>query len=326
MIRRKTVMTGMALALIASPGLRAQPSTAMSRIGLLRPIDTLTPQEAQRQAALRAGLRELGWIEGKNLVIDIRYAGVNPQRQRERAAELKALPVALILASGTITIGAARDGAPGVPIVMINAGDPVGAGLVASLARPGGLLTGTSAAGEEILPKQLELLAAAVPQLKRVSVLMNSANPANKLFFDALAARASTLGVALARINVSSVGELDGAIARAKGGALLVLGDPMFGQNLPHVVELTQGHKVPAMFGGRAYVAAGGLMSYLSAEAWHFRSAAGYVDKILKGAKPADLPVMQPTEFELIINLGTARAMGITIPQALLLRADEVIQ
>ena len=326
MIRRKTVMTGLALALIASPGLRAQPSTAMSRIGLLRPIDTLTPQEAQRQAALRAGLRELGWIEGKNLVIDIRYAGVNPQRQRERAAELKALPVALILASGTITIGAARDGAPGVPIVMINAGDPVGAGLVASLARPGGLLTGTSAAGEEILPKQLELLAAAVPQLKRVSVLMNSANPANKLFFDALSARASTLGVALERINVSSVGELDGAIARAKGSALLVLGDPMFGQNMPHVVELTQRHKVPTMFGGRAYVAAGGLMSYLSAEAWHFRSAAGYVDKILKGAKPADLPVMQPTEFELIINLGPARAMGITIPQALLLRADEVIQ
>ena len=329
MIRRKTVMTGLALALIASPGLRAQPSTAMSRIGLLRPVDTLTPQEAQRQAALRAGLRELGWIEGKNLVIDIRYAGVNPQRQRELAAELKALPVALILASGTITIRAARDGAPGVPgvpIVMINAGDPVGAGLVASLARPGGLLTGTSAAGDETLPKQLELLAAAVPQLKRVSVLMNSANPANKLFFDALAARASTLGVALERVTVSSVAELDGAIARAKGGALLVLGDPMFGQNLLRVVELTQGHKVRTMFGGRAYVAAGGLMSYLSAEAWHYRSAAGYVDKLLKGAKPADLPVMQPTEFELVINLKTARMLGLTLPPSLLLRADEVIQ
>ena len=326
MIQRKTFMTGMALALIAAPGLRAQPSAAMSRIGLLRPFDTLTPQEAQRQAALRAGLRELGWIEGKNLVIDIRYAGVNPQRQRELAAELKALPVALILASGTITIRAARDGAPGVPIVMINAADPIGAGLVASLARPGGLLTGTSAAGDEVLPKQLELLAAAVPQLKRVSVLMNSANPANKLFFDALAARASTLGVALERVTVSSVGELDGAIARAKGGALLVLGDPMFGQNLPHVVELTQRHKVPAIFGGRAYVAAGGLMSYLSAEAWHFRSAAGYVDKLLKGAKPADLPVMQPTEFELVINLGTARALGLTLPPSLLLRAAEVIQ
>ena len=188
------------------------------------------------------------------------------------------------------------------------------------------MLTGTSAAGDETLPKQLELLAAAVPQLKRVSVLMNSANPANKLFFDALAARASTLGVALERVTVSSVGELDGAMARAKGSALLVLGDPMFGQNMLRVVELTQRHKVPTMFGGRAYVAAGGLMSYLSAEAWHFRSAAGYVDKILKGAKPADLPVMQPTEFELIINLKTARAMGITIPPSLLLRAAEVIQ
>ena len=149
-----------------------------------------------RPWTLLAGLRDLGWVEGKNLAIEIRWAGVNPQRQRELAAELKALPVALIIALGTITIRAARDGAPGVPVVMVNAGDPVGAGFVASLARPGGDLTGTSAAGEEVLAKQLELLSAAVPQLKRVSVLMNSANPANGFFFDAMSSRAKTLGLA----------------------------------------------------------------------------------------------------------------------------------
>ena len=164
-------------------------------------------------------------------MIETRWAGPNPQRQRELAAELKALPVALIIAPGTIPIHAARDGAPGVPVVMVNAGDPVGAGFVASLARPGGDLTGTSAAGEEVLAKQLELLSAAAPELKRVSVLMNSANPANGFFFDALAARAKTLGLQLDRIDVTGEGELDGAITRAKGGALVVLGDPMLGRN-----------------------------------------------------------------------------------------------
>ena len=173
-------------------------------------------------------MRDLGWVEGKNLVIEIRWAGVNPQRQRELAAELKALPVALILAFGTTAIRAARDGAPGLPIVMINAGDPVGAKFVASLARPGGDLTGTSAAGEEVLSKQVELLSAAVPQLKRVSVLMSSANPANGFFFDAMSLRAKTLGLRLDRIDVAVEGELDGAIARAKGGALVVVNDPMF--------------------------------------------------------------------------------------------------
>jgi len=275
---------------------------------------------------LRMGLRDLGWVEGKNLLIETRWAGVNPQRQRELAAELKALPVALILAPGTITIRAARDGAPGLPVVMINAGDPVGAGFVASLARPGGDLTGTSAAGEEVLAKQVELLSAAVPQLKRVSVLMNSANPANGFFFDAMSLRAKTLGLRLDRIDVAVEGELDGAIARAKGRALVVVGDPMFLRHRVHIIELTLRSQVPSVFGGREYVAAGGLMSYSSSNAWHWRSAASFVDKILKGAKPADIPVEQPTKFELVINLKTAKTLGITIPQSLLLRADEVIQ
>jgi putative ABC transport system substrate-binding protein len=304
----------------------AQQAGKVFRIGLLVPETEPTSTVRIELEALRTGLRDLGWVEGKNLIIETRWAGVNPQRQRELAAELKALPVALILALGTSTIAAARDGAPGLPVVMINAGDPVGARFVASLARPGGDLTGTSAAGEEVLAKQVELLSAAVPKLRRVSVLMSSTNPANGFFFDAMSLRAKTLGLRLDRIDVAVEGELDGAIARAKGGALIVVNDPMFLRLRVHIIELTLRSKVPSAFGRREYVAAGGLMSYVSSSAWHWRSAAGFVDKILKGTKPADIPVEQPTKFELLINLKTAKALGITIPQSVLQRADEVIQ
>lgn len=327
MIDRRTFVALVASTCLLQPlAIRAQQDGKALRIGLLAP--TTEPRSGSRidLAALRTGLRELGWVEGKNLIIEIRWAGENPQRQRELAAELKALPVALILAPGTITIRAARDGAPRLPVVMINAGDPVGAGFVASLARPGGDLTGTSAAGEEVLAKQLELLSAAVPQLKRVSVLMNSANPANGFFFGAMSLRATTLGLRLDRINVAAADELEKAIARAKGGALVVVGDPMFFQNRASITDLAVRSQVPSVFGGREYVAAGGLMSYLSSNAWHWRTAASFVDKILKGAKPADIPVEQPTQFELVINVKTAKALGVTIPQSLLARADEVIQ
>jgi putative tryptophan/tyrosine transport system substrate-binding protein len=324
---RRTFVTLVAGACLVEPrAVRAQQTGKVFRIGLLAPRSGPTPGDRIDLDALRIGLRDLGWVEGRNLLIETRWAGTDPQRQRELAAELKALPVALILALGTTTTSAARDGAPGVPIVMVNAGDPVGAGFVASLARPGGDLTGTSAAGEEVLAKQLELLSAAVPQLKSVSVLMNGANPANGFFFDAMSLRAKTLGLRLARVDIAAEGELDGAIARAKGGGLVVVGDPMFFRYRAHIIDLTLRSKVPSVFGGREYVAAGGLMSYLSSNAWHWRSAAGFVDKILKGVKPADIPVEQPTKFDLTINLKTAKALGIAIPPSLLQRADEVIQ
>ena len=201
--RRRFVILLAGACLLEPLALRAQPAGKVFRIGLLIPDVGPTPWRRDAAEALVAGLRDLGWVEGKNLVTETRWAGTDPQRQREMAAELKALPVSLIIAPGTITIRAARDGAPGVPVVMVNAGDPVGAGLVASLARPRGDLTGTSAAGEEVLAKQVELLSAAVPQLKRVSVLMNSANPANAFFFDAMAPRAKTLGLQLDRIDVT---------------------------------------------------------------------------------------------------------------------------
>jgi len=324
---RRTFVTFVAGTCLLEPlAVRAQQAGTVSRIGLLAPATEQTPGGRIAMEELRMGLRDLGWVEGKNLLLETRWAGENPQRQRELAAELKAVPVALILALGTTTIRAARDGARGLPVVMINAGDPVGAGFVASLARPGGDLTGTSAAGEEVLAKQVELLSAAVPQLKRVSVLMNRSNPANGFFFDAMLLRAKTLSLRLDRIDVAVEGELDGAIARAKGGALVVVGDPMFFRRHVHIIELTLRSKVPSVFGGREYVAAGGLMSYLSSNAWHWRTAASFVDKILKGAKPANIPVEQPTKFELLINLKTAKALGITVPPTLIARADEVVE
>ncbi len=313
MVNRRTFVTLIAGTCLLGPlAVRAQQSDKVVRIGLLAPSTGPTPGDRIDLDELRRGLRDLGWVEGKNLLIEVRWAGANPQRQRELAAELKALPVALILALGTAAIGAAHDGAPGVPIVMINAGDPVGSKFVTSLARPGGDLTGTSAAGEEVLSKQVELLSAAVPQLKRVSVLMNSANPANGFFFDAMSSRAKTLGLSLDRIDVAAEGELDGAIARAKGGALVVVNDPMFFPNRVRIIELTLRSQVPSSFGGREYVAAGGLMSYLSSNAWHWRTAASFVDKILKGAKPADIPVEQPTKFDLVLNLKTAKRSALS--------------
>jgi len=271
-------------------------------------------------------LRDLGWVEGRNLVIEKRFVDDIPQRGRELAAALQALPVALILASGTTMIRSARDGAPATPIVMINAGDALGSGFIASLSRPGGNLTGTTAAGEEVLAKQLELLSLAAPQAKTIGVLLNRANPANGFFVNALSARARELRLQLERIEIEQAGELDAAFARAKGAPLLVIGDPMFNRERTRIAELAIAQRVPGIFGAREYVAAGGLMFYNSSYAWHWRTAATFVDKILKGAKPADLPVQQPTQFELVINLRTAKAIGIAIPPALLQRADEVVE
>ena len=324
---RRTFVAVMAGACLLEPlAVRAQQTSKIFRIGLLAPYTGPISGHRIDTEELRTALRDLGWVEGNNVVTEIRWAGIDPQRQRKLAAELKALPVAVILAFGTAAIRSAHDGAPGLPIVMINAGDPVGAKFVASLARPGGDLTGTSAAGEEVLSKQVELLSAAVPQLKRATVLMSSGNPANGFFFDAMSTRAKALGLRLERVDVAVEGELDGAVARAAGGALVVVNDPMFYENRARIVELTLRSRVPSSFGGREFVAAGGLISYLSSNAWHWRSAASFVDKILKGAKPADIPVEQPTKFELTINLKTAKALGITIPQPLLQRADEVIR
>jgi ABC-type uncharacterized transport system substrate-binding protein len=307
----------------APAGGAAAHGSAPTRASLARPAPRL---DAMYRELLAGTLRELGWTEGRNLTLEVRYAGVDPERQRKAAAALKALPVAAIVVPGSPTIRAVHEGAPGVPIVMVYAGDPIGSGFIATLARPGGDLTGTSAAGEEVLAKQLELLAAAVPRLQRVGVLMNSANSANDFFFRAMSSRARELGLRLERIEVAGPAELETAVARARGGGLIVLGDPMFAQQRSRIVETIRRAGIPAIFGRREFVTDGGLMSYVSSNDWHWRRAARFVDKILRGARPADLPVEQPTVFELTINMKTARALGLAIPQQLLLRADEVIE
>lgn len=319
MINRHGFLIWLVLSLFAAPRASAQTGTRLAHIGWLR-----SDAGQSLDDELRGVLRELGWVEGRNLRTETRVAD-NPRRGREQAAELQALPVALIVAVSTPLIRAARDGAPATPIVMVNAGDALGSGFVASLARPGGLLTGATSAGEETLAKQLELLSSVAPQARKIGVLMNPANSAKDFFFQALSARAQLLGVPLERIEVTRDSEFDTAVARAKGGALLVVGDAMFSRRRTRIAELSIKHRVPGIFVTREDVLAGGPMSYNTGRTWHIRQAAGYVDKILNGTKPGDLPVQQPTHWELAINLKTAKAMGITIPQSLRLRADEVI-
>ena len=313
--------------LVEAFAVRAQEPGNFFRIGLIIPetAEAASAFAAELQA-LREGLRALGWVEGKSIVIETRWAGPNPQPQRQVAAQLKALPVALILALGTTSIASARDGAPGLPVVMIQAGDPIGSRFVASLGRPGGNLTGTSQAGEEVLSKHVELLAAALPTLRRVGVLLNRANPANAFFFDAISRRAKSLDLRVDRIEVAAEDQIDSAVSRAAGGAMLVVNDPMFLVRRADIAAQALRSKVPSVFGRRDYVAVGGLMSFNSSSVWHWRSAAGFVDKILKGTKPGDIPVEQPTKFELVINLKTAKLLGITFPQSLLQFADEKIE
>ncbi len=291
----------------------------------MRRVGVLYPGASPRlDNEFRGALLELGWAEGRNLEI-VRASTTEPAPMADAVAQLRAQRVELIAASGTTAIRAARDGAPDIPIVMINAGDAVGAGFVQSLRRPGGRLTGTSAGGEEVLAKQLELLQQAAPRSKRVGWLMNVANPANDFFHRTLTERARQLSLQAVRIEVGKPSEIEPALSASGVQSLLVLGDPMFNARPSLVAGAALRLRLPTMFGTRAFVAAGGLMHYNSSYAWHFRTAAVFVDKILRGARPGDLPVQQPTEFELTVNQQTATALGLALPQALLLRANEVL-
>jgi putative ABC transport system substrate-binding protein len=324
----RRVFAGLAVtALLGLPVIAmAQEMGKVSRIGALLPWIGPTPGDFAYLESERPRLRALGWVEGQNLFVERRWAGIDPTRYRQVAAELKALKVALIITTGAPAIRAARDGAPGVPIVMVNAGDPVASGFANSLAHPGGDLTGTSAAGDEIIVKQLSLLLRVAPHAKKVTVLISATRHENDLSKDLLTAAAKSSDVKIELIYVTRVEELDAAVARAIDGVLLVIPDPMFGPHFEHIAEQAIRAKVPAALPALRFVRAGGLMSFIAPEMWHWEKSASYWDKILRGAKPADLPIEQPTQFELAINLKTARALGLTIPQSVLLLADEVIQ
>jgi len=308
---------------------KAQQAAKIARIGYLAGNLAAAPR---LEEALRQGLRDLGYVEGRNVVIEIRDAEGKPERLPALAAELVALKVDVIVAPNTPQALAAKQATRTLPIVFSFVADPVASGLVTSLARPGGNVTGLSSLSPELVGKRLELLTQAVPGVSRVAVLWQPGFQGERTDKDMLkgadvAARA--LGVRLQFVEAQGPADIDRAFSdmtRARAGALTVVGNTMFITERRRLVDLAAKNRLPAVYARREYVDAGGLMSYGSNIADLFRRTATYVDKILKGAKPADLPVEQPTKFELVINLKTAKALGLTIPPALLGRADEVIQ
>src|SRR3989441_936324 len=317
-------------ALLAAPlAAEAQQAAKAARLGYLAADRAANPH---LQEAFRQGLRELGYVEGRNLVIEYRDAEGKLERFPALAAELVALKVDVIVASGTLAALAAKQATRTVPIVFSPAADPVASGLVTSVARPGGNVTGLSLLYSELVGKWLEQLKQAIPGVSRVAVLWQPGAFGERTEKDMLkgaevAARA--LGVQLHFVEARGPESFDRAFSemtRARAGALTVLSSNMFVSERRRLVDLAAKNRLPAMYNVREYVDAGGLMAYGPNLADLYRRAATYVDKILKGAKPGDLPVEQPTKFELVINLKTAKALGLTIPHSLLLRADQLIQ
>ena len=276
-----------------------------------------------------APLRDLGWIEGKNLVIEYRYAGERAELLPRLAAELIRLKVEIIVTSGTDAAVAARDATTRIPIVMYSAGDPVGAGLVASLSAPGGNITGFSILATELDIKRLEVLRALLPTVQRVGALVNPTNPISKVGRKKYEEAFRALGMQPLFIDVAAASGLGNAfaeLARRRAQALVVSQDNLFGANSVSIMRASVEHALPTMVGSRGMVEDGGMVSYTYSGDERSRRFAYFIDKILRGARPGDLPIEQPTKFELIINLKTAKALGLTIPQSVLLRADEVIQ
>ena len=333
-MRRIVLAVALAFSVLLAP-LAADAQQAAGkvyRIGFLSVLGAPTPSTpAGVLEAFRQGLRELGWVEGQNIVIDYRFAEGRFDRLPALAAELVRLKVDIIVAVATQGVAAAKNATETIPIVMISgSADPVGLGFIASLARPGGNVTGLSySVGPEILGKGLELLKEIVPKVRRVAILSNPASPVQPLFIREVKVAARSLGVQLQLLEARGPNEFDGAfaaMAKERVGALLVVADSIFILHRTRLADLAARSRLPAIYGYREHVEAGGLMSYGPSVRDLFRRAATFVDKILKGAKPADLPVEQPTKFELVINLKTAKALGLTIPPSVLIRADEVIQ
>ena len=302
----------------------AQQPAKVPRIAVLSPADL--PHLIQ---AFRQGLRDLGYVEGQNIAVEERHAGGRLDQLPDLAAELVRVKVDLIVTSGAPAARAAKQATSTIPIVMAQINDPVSLGLVPSLSKPGGNITGLANLHSELGAKQLELLKEAVPMLSRVVIIWNPNNPGAEMILKHLRHPSQVLGVTLHPVEVRDPKELASVfttMSKQPPSALLLPPDPFF---LPHgkqIADLAAKNRLPSMFGWRELVEAGGLMAYGPSIPDMFRRAAVYVDKILKGAKPGDLPVEQPTRFELVLNLKTAKALGLTIPQSLLIRADQVIQ
>ena len=327
-MNKKIIVFGLATAILASIHLaQAQQPGKVPRIGYL---DAAFPSTAPaRTEAFRQGLRELGYVEGKNIVIEWRYAEGKLDRMSDLAAELVRLKVDVIVTGGAASTRPAKEATVTITIVMAQDPDPVGNGFVASLARPGGNITGLSTLSPEISGKRLELLKEIVPRLARVAVLGSSTTPGNAQALREVELAAGALGVKLQYLDVLSPKDFETAFRAASEGradALLVLVSPIFISQRTQIAELAVKNRLPAIYPRQEYVEAGGLMTYCASTTDLTRRAATYVDKILKGAKPADLPVEQPVKFEFVINLKAAKQIGITIPPNVLARADRVIK
>jgi len=326
---RTFASTALLLAVAAAgPPADAQQAPKTAKIGIL---SATTPAAlAPSVEAFKQGLRELGWVEGKSFVLEVRYSEGKVERGSELARELVALKMHVIVTPADLSIAAIKRETQTIPIVMALSSDPVGAGFVASLARPGGNITGLSNISPELSGKRVELLREAVPGLSRLALLWNPEVRGAVLDYKEAASAARSLRVEVQSVEVSRAEDLDRAfstITSWRAQALMLPGiNPVGFANRAQIVSFAQRNRLPSMFPTKEYVDSGGLMSYGPSLVDLFRRTAGYVDKILKGAKPADLPVQQPTKFELVINLKTAKALSLTLPQSLLRRADEVIQ
>jgi putative ABC transport system substrate-binding protein len=324
--RSALALITLALSLLVAPlAAHAQQPSKVPRVGVLAERSPADPS----LAAFRQGLRELGWVEGQNLLIEYRYAHGEVDQFPTLVAELLDLNVDVLVVAGTVAAQAAKARTSTVPIVFTVPGDPVGAGLVASLARPGGNATGLSSLVADLSGKHLEFLKTAVPQVARVAVLYNPVNPSSVRAVHETREAAWALAVELHVVEVRQPHELASAFAALtvwRAEALLTISDPVFGPRLAELAQMAATHRLPAIYVTRAFAEVGGLLAYGPSWADNFRRAATYVDKVLKGAKPADLPVEQPMKFELVINLKTAQALGLTIPPTLLFQADEVIR
>jgi putative tryptophan/tyrosine transport system substrate-binding protein len=326
-VSRILVLVCLLPAVFLPAGSVAQQPVKIPHIGFQ--LDAPVSTAAARIEAFRQGLRELGYIEGKNIIIDWRSAEGKPEHRSEIAAEFVRLKVDVIVTAGPTVTRSVKEATSTIPIVMGQDTDPVGSGFVASLARPGGNITGLSALSPEMTGKQLELLKEIVPRLSRVAIIGNSTNPGDAQSLREMVLAASSYEVYLRYLDVQDAKDIESAFqAAAKGhaDALHVLGNPILNAHRKQIVELAAKHRMLATYARPEYVEAGGFMYYGTSYNDLFRRAAGYVDRILKGAKPADLPVEQPTKFELILNLKAAKQIRLTIPNKVLARADRVIR
>jgi putative ABC transport system substrate-binding protein len=308
---------------------RAQQAERMRRIGVLMTTAANDPESKARIGAFLQGLQDLGWIDGRNVSIEARWPAGDPVRIRRYAAELAGLAPDLILATGSATVAPLLQVTRAVPVVFVLVPDPVGAGFVDSLARPGGNATGFTNFEYGISAKWLELLKEIAPGVMRVAVLRDSALAVGSGQFGAIQSVAPSFGAELRPIDVRDAAEIERAIAafaRAPNGGLIVTGSALAVVHRDLIIALAARYKLPAVYFQRLFAASGGLISYGPNFLDQYRRAAGYVDRILKGEKPADLPVQAPTKFELVINLKTAKALGLTVPPTLLARADDVIE